>query len=131
MKKLVALILVVTEIFLPFVCRKILIHRCTRRGGGALGRKLISRAILLKSRAIFLFRFCFTNILNIFFSFVTCSMHKNPHQNAGNGIEETLFFKILPCPRKLLEALAPSARVGKICIRPPKISKPVRLCIDI
>ena len=38
--------------------------------------------------------FCFTNILNIFFSFVTCSMHKNPHQNAGNGIKETLFFKI-------------------------------------
>ena len=21
-------------------------------------------------------------------------MHKNPHQNAGNGIKETLFFKI-------------------------------------
>ena len=38
--------------------------------------------------------FCFTNILNIFFSFVTCSMHKNPHQNAGNGIKKSLFFKI-------------------------------------
>ena len=38
--------------------------------------------------------FCFTNIPNISFSFVTCSMHKKPHQNAGNGIKETLFFKI-------------------------------------
>ena len=74
--------------------------------------------------------FCFTNILNIFFSFVTCSMHKNPHQNAGNGIKETQFFKIflgsmLPDP---LEVLAPSARVGQIHVFPPKISKPVRLC---
>ena len=32
--------------------------------------------------------------LCIFFSFVTCSMHKNPHQNAGNSIKDTLFFKI-------------------------------------
>ena len=40
--------------------------------------------------------FCFANILNIFFLFVTCSMHKNPHQNAENGIKETLFFKIFP-----------------------------------
>ena len=23
-------------------------------------------------------------------------MHKNQHQNAGNGIKETLFFKIFP-----------------------------------
>ena len=63
-------------------------------GGGS--EILISRAILLKIRAIFLFMFCFTNILNIFFSFVTFSMHKNPHQNAGNGIKETLLFKISP-----------------------------------
>ena len=74
--------------------------------------------------------FCFTNILNIFFSFVTCFMHKNSHQNAGNGIKETLFFKIFlrsmaPDP---LEVLAPSARVGQIRVRPPpKISKLVRL----
>ena len=38
--------------------------------------------------------FCFINILNTFFSFVTCSMHNNPHQNAGNGNKGTLFFKI-------------------------------------
>ena len=48
-------------------------------------------------------------------------MHKNPHQNAGNGIKETLFFKIFlrsmaPDP---LEVLAPSARVGQIRVRPP------------
>ena len=74
-------------------------HRCTGQGGScpppsSLVRDIISRAILLKNRAILLFMFCFTNILNIFFSFVTCSMHKNPHQNAGNGIKETLFFQI-------------------------------------
>ena len=56
-------------------------------------------------------------------------MHKNPYQNAGNGIKKTLFFKIflgsmLPDP---LEVLAPSARVGQIRVRPPKIFKPVRL----
>ena len=75
--------------------------------------------------------FCFTNILNIFFLFVTCSMHKNPHQNAGNGIKETLFFKIFlgSMARTPLEVLAPSARVGQIRVRPPKISKPVRLWV--
>ena len=74
--------------------------------------------------------FCFTNILNIFFSFVACSMHKNPHQNAGNGIKETLFFKIFleKMPRTPLEVLAPSVQVGQIRVCPPKISKPVRLC---
>ena len=75
--------------------------------------------------------FCFTNILNIFFSFVACSMHKNPHQNAGNGVKETLFFKIFleKMPRTPLEVLAPSVRVGQIRVCPPKISKPVRPCI--
>ena len=42
-------------------------------------------------------------------------MHKNPHQNAGNGITETLFFKIF------LGSMAPDPP-------PPKIAKPVRLC---
>ena len=56
-------------------------------------------------------------------------MHKNAHQNAANGIKETLFFKIflegmLPAS---LEVLAPWARVGQIRVRPPKIFKPVRL----
>ena len=76
---------------------------------------------MLKSRAIFLFMFCFTNILNIFFSFVICSMHKNPYQNAGNGIKETLCFKIFlgSIPPDPLEFLAPSARVGQIRFRPP------------
>ena len=55
--------------------------------------------------------FCFTDILNIFFSLVTCSMHKNPHQNAGNGIKETLFFKIFlgtmpPAPPKISQLVA-------------------------
>ena len=65
--------------------------------------------------------FCFTIILNIFLSFVTCSMHKNPHQNARNGIKETLFFKIFPrsIPRTPLAVLAPSARLGQIRVRPP------------
>ena len=33
-------------------------------------------------------------------------MHKNPHQNAGNGIKETLFFKIF------LESLPPDPPGG-------------------
>ena len=68
--------------------------------------------------------FCFTNILNIFFSFVTCFMHKNPHQNAGNSIKETLFFKIF------LRSMAPDplvSRANSCSPPPPKISKPVRL----
>ena len=70
--------------------------------------------------------FCFINILNIFFSFVTCSMHKNPHQNAGNGIKETLFFKIFleSMPWTSLEALAPSAQVGQIRVCSPKFLSP-------
>ena len=65
-------------------------------GGGAAAPQFSQKhelvgQFLLKSRAIFLLMFCFTNILNIFFSFVTCSMHKNPHQNAGNGIKESIF----------------------------------------
>ena len=91
-------------------------------------------------RPVFLFRnhsFCFINIPNnIFFSFFTCSMHKNPLQNAGNGIKMTLFFKIFPGGMHLnpLEVLAPSMRVGQIHVHlapPPKktISMPVRLCL--
>ena len=68
--------------------------------------------------------FCFTNILNIFFSFVHCSMHhKNPHQNVGNGIKETLFSKFFwgACPRTPLEV-----QIGQIRIRspPPKFLSP-------
>ena len=59
-------------------------------------------------------------------------MHKSLPQNAGNGIKETLFFKISQgsMPPDPLEVLAPLARVGQIRVRPPpqkKISKPVRL----
>ena len=76
--------------------------------------------------------FCFTNILNIFFSFVTCSMHKNSHQNAGNGIKETIFQNFPgEHARTPLEVFAPSARVGQIRVRLPKISKPERLCSSV
>ena len=69
--------------------------------------------------------FCFINILNIFFSFVTCSMHNNPHQNAGNGNKGTLFFKIFlrSMPLHPLEVFALSARFGQIRVRPPPPSK--------
>ena len=77
---------------------------------------------------MFSFMLCFTNILNIFFSFATCSMHKNPHKNAGNGIKETLFFKIFP------GSMPPDpprgSRVSRANSCPPpkkKISNPVRL----
>ena len=59
-------------------------------------------------------------------------MDKNPHQNTENGIKETLFFKNFAeehGPEPPLEVLAPSARVGQIRVRLPKISKPVRLCL--
>ena len=89
-----------------------LVHGRTGRGGG---------------RSIFLFMFCFINILNIFFSFVTCSMHKNPHQNAGNGIEETLFFKIflgsMPSdPSRGFRAFGVSR--ANSCPPPPKFLSP-------
>ena len=87
-------------------------------GGGGGGSSPFSQKyylvgqFLLKSGAISLFRFCFTDILNIFFSFVTCSMHKNLLQNAGYGIKETLFFKIFrrACLRIPLDVLAPLER---------------------
>ena len=89
-------------------------HRRTGCGGGAslvnfyLKVGQFFRQFLLKSRAIFLFMFCFTNILNIFFSFVTCSMHKNP------ALKRLYFSKFSwrACPRTPLE-------VGQICVRPP------------
>ena len=67
--------------------------------------------------------FCFSNILNIFFWFVTCPMHKNPHQNAGNGIKKTLFFKIF------LGSIPPDPprgwrESGKFLSAPPKFLSP-------
>ena len=60
-------------------------HRHTGRGGGSFQQF---------SQKYLPVHFFFTNISNILFSFVTCSMHKNPHQNAGNGIKEIQLFKI-------------------------------------
>ena len=59
---------------------------------------------------------------------------KNPHQNAGNGIKDTLSFKIFlrSMPPDPLEVLAPSAQVGQIRVRPPplKISRtPMDPCV--
>ena len=72
--------------------------------------------------------FCFTNILSIFFSFVTCSM---THTKTQEMALKRLYFSKFSwgaCPRTTLEVLAPSAEVGQTRIRFPKISKPVRLC---
>ena len=61
-------------------------------------------------------------------------MHKNPHQNAGNGIKETLFFKIFlgsmpPDPRG---SRAFGASQENSCPPPPqKISKPIRLLYEL
>ena len=41
-------------------------------------------------------------------------MHKNPLQNAGKGIKETLFFKIF------LQVSTPLARVGQNYVFPPQ-----------
>ena len=80
--------------------------------------------------------FCFTNILNIFFPFVTCSMHKTHTKTQEMTLKGLYFSKFScgACPRTPLEVLAPSARVGQIRVRPPppkKISKPVHLCYPI
>ena len=111
-------------------------HRRTRQGGGRGGwlpppqfsqKYYVVGQFLLKSR------FCFTNVLNIVFSFVTCSMHKNPHQNAGNGIKETLFFKIFPGsmpPDPPRGSHIFGASRANSC-PPPKISKPVCLCVYV
>ena len=91
---------------------------------------LLVRQFLLKSRAIFLFTFCFTNILDIFFSFVTCSMHKNPHQNVG--IRDFIFqnFSGEHALDPARGSRAFSASRANSCL-PPKISKPVRLCLRL
>ena len=108
------------------------------RGGGAAAPQFsqkyqLVRQFLLKSRTIFLFMFCFTNILNIFFSFVTCSMHKTHTKTQEMALKGLYFSKFScgACPRTPLEVLAPSARVGQIRVRPPKISTPVHLCYPI
>ena len=55
---------------------------------------------ILKSRAIFLFRFCFINISNIFFSFVTCSMHKNQScKTCSNFLR--VKFKVFDLPQNM------------------------------
>ena len=83
---------------------------------------LISRAVLLKSQAIFLFRFCFTNVLNIFLSFV---------KSQEMVLKRLNFFKIFrgnippnPPPPRGFRVFGAS-RVDSC--PPPKISKPVRL----
>ena len=67
--------------------------------------------------------FCFTNILNIFFSFVTCSIS---HTKTQEMALKRLYFSKFPwgaCPRTPLEVLAPKARVGQIHV-PPKFLSP-------
>ena len=70
-----------------------------------------------------MFGFCFVNIPNIFHSFTTCSIHKKPLQNTGNGLKETLFFKIFQgaCPK-----LPPpfSCLWADSCLPPPKFLSP-------
>ena len=57
-------------------------------------------------------------------------MHKNPHQNAENGIKETPFFKIflgsMP-PDLTRDSRAFGASRANLRRPPPEISKPVRL----
>ena len=100
-------------------------------GGGAGGHvppqfsqkyELVGQ-FLLKGRAIFLFRFCSLIFLIFFFSFITCSMHKNPLQNTGKGIKGTLFFETFQgsMPRNPLEVSTPSVQVGQIHVCPPTL----------
>ena len=58
---------------------------------------------------------------------------KNPHQNAGNGIKDTLFFKIFlrsmpPDPSRGSRAFGAS-RANRVRPAPP--NKPVRLWLEV
>ena len=48
---------------------------------------------------------------------------KNLHQNAGDGIKDTLFFKIFQgsMPRTPLEVLAASVRRANLCPPPQNV----------
>ena len=68
-----------------------------------------------------MFMFGFTNIPNILFSFVTCSMHKNHTKMQEMALKRLYFSKFSwgACLRITLEVLTPSARVRQIHVHPP------------
>ena len=88
-------------------------------GGGAVALPSLVRNInyivgQFLLQAIFLFMFCFTNILNIFFSFVTCSMHNTKMQEMA--LKRLYFSKFSPDP--------PRVRQIRVCPPPPKFLSP-------
>ena len=56
-------------------------------------------------------------------------MHKNPHQNAGNGIKETLIFKNFPREHAPNPPRGSRAKVGQIHVHHPQ--NYVKLCLDM
>ena len=95
----------------------------TRRGGREGGGQQPSQF----NRAIFLFRFYFTNILDIFFSFATCSMHAKTHTKTQEMALKRLYFSKFygrACLRIPLKILASSGRVRQIVAAPPKFLSP-------
>ena len=74
---------------------------------------------------------CFVSLIFLIFSFhLSLAPRIKTHTKTQEMALKRLYFSKFSwgaCPRTSLEVLAPSARVGKIRVRPPKISKPVGL----
>ena len=81
---------------------------------------------LLKSWAIFLFMFCFTNILNIFFHLSLAPCIKTHTKMQEMALKRLYFSKFSwgACPRTPLKVLTPSAQVGQIRAPPPQFLSP-------
>ena len=114
-------------------------HRRTGRGaGGALPPSLVRNINYLGN---FYLRVgqsscsCFVSLIFVLFSFhLSLAPCIKTHTKTQEMALKRLYFSKFSwraCPRTLLEVLTPSARVGQIRVCPPKISKPVRLCLRL
>ena len=76
---------------------------------------------------------CFVSLIFLIFSFhLSLASRIKTHTKTQEVTLKILYFPKFSwgaCHRTPLEVLAPSARVGQIPVRSPKISKPVRLCV--
>ena len=78
---------------------------------------------------------CFVSLIFLIFSFhLSLAPCIKTHTKTQEIKLKRLYFSKFSweaCPWTPLEVLAPSARVGQIRVRPPKISKPVRLWLYV
>ena len=75
---------------------------------------------------------CFVSVIFLIFSFhLSLAPCIKTHTKTQEMALKRLYFSKFSwgaCPRTRLDVFAPLARVGRIPVCPPKISKPVRLC---